>query len=320
MHNTIEVQVKSVKSEALAINSYELVPVRAGEELPAFAAGAHIDLQLPAGLVRSFSILNSQNERNRYVIAVAKDPASRGGSRYIYTSLHAGDTLRISQPKNNFPLAEGAKHSLFVAGGIGITPLRCMVQRLQDLGRSWELWYCIRTREHAAFMDDLRSLGPDAEQRVHFNFDHEPGGKILDLVPLVASAAPGTHLYCCGPLPMLAAFESAAASRPPEEIHVEYFSAKEAPAASGGFTVVLARSGKTVFVPDGKTILDAILDLGIDTPYSCMEGTCGECQTEVLEGIPDHRDVFLTKQDHAENKKMMICCSGAKTEKLVLNI
>ena len=319
MHNTIEAQVKSVRTEALGINSYELVPTQSGGELPAFAAGAHIDLQLPGGMVRSFSLLNPQNERNRYVIAVARDAASRGGSRYIHDSVHAGTALRISQPKNNFPLAEEARHSLFIAGGIGITPLWCMIQRLQDLGRSWELWYCIRTREHAAFMNELRGL-PEGEKRVHFNFDHEPGGKILDLGPLVASAAPGTHLYSCGPLPMLAAFESAAASRPPEAVHVEYFSAKEAPAAGGGFTVVMARSGKTVFVPDGKTILDTILDLGIDTPYSCMEGTCGECQTEVLEGTPDHRDVFLTKQDHAANKKMMICCSGAKTDKLVLNI
>ncbi len=319
MHNLMEVKVNSVKTEALGINSYELVPVSGGE-LPPFAAGAHVDLQLPGDMVRSYSLLNSQSERHRYVVGIARDAKSRGGSTYIHDSIHAGSIIKISQPKNNFPLAEDAPHSLFIAGGIGITPLWCMIQRLHDLGKSWELWYCIRTHEHAAFMKELQALGPDADKRVHFNFDHEPGGKILDLVPVVAAAPKGTHLYCCGPIPMLEAFENAAASRPPEEVHVEYFSAKEAPVASGGFTVVLAKSGQTLFVPDGKTILDAVLDLGIDTPYSCMEGTCGECQAEVLEGIPDHRDVFLTKQDHAENKKMMICCSGAKTDKLVLNI
>ncbi|MSP98522.1 MAG: oxidoreductase [Betaproteobacteria bacterium] len=319
MSNTIEVRLNSVTTEALGIVSYELVPVNAGDELPAFAAGAHVDVQLPGGMVRSYSLANSQRERNRYVIAVAKDANSRGGSKYMHESLHAGDLIRISKPKNNFLLAEAAAKSLFIAGGIGITPLWCMIQRLQELGRPWELYYCVRTREHAALLAGLQAAGTGGAGKVHFNFDHEPGG-VLELGPILASAAPGTHIYCCGPLPMLAAFEAATVSRPTEEIHVEYFTAKEAPAASGGFTVVLAKAGKEVFVPDGKTILDTILDLGIETPYSCMEGTCGECMTEVLDGIPDHRDVFLTKQDHAANKKMMICCSGSKSPRLVINI
>lgn len=320
MSNTIEVRINSVKPEALGILSYELVPTQAGAQLPQFAAGAHVDLQLPGGMVRSFSLLNSQNERDRYVIAVAKDANSRGGSVYIHDKLRAGDVIRVSQPKNNFPLAEGAAKSLFIAGGIGITPLWCMIQRLQELGRPWELYYCIRTREHAAMMAALQAAGTGGSGKVNFNFDHEPGGKVLDLAQVVAAQAPGTHMYCCGPLPMLAAFEAATASRPQEEIHVEYFTAKEAPAASGGFTVVLSKTGKEVFIPAGKTILDTLLDLGIETPYSCMEGTCGECVTNVLEGIPDHKDVFLTKQDQAANKKMMICCSGSKSDRLVLEL
>jgi ferredoxin-NADP reductase len=319
MSNTIEVRINAVKTEALGILSYEFIPV-AGGELPAFTAGAHIDLQLPGGMVRSYSLFNSQSERHRYVIAVALDAKSRGGSKHIQEHLNAGDVLHISRPKNNFPLAEGAAKSLFIAGGIGITPLWCMIQRLQELGRPWELYYCIRTREHAALMTTLKAAGEGGQGTVHFNFDHEPGGKVLDLGPVIAAQAPGTHMYCCGPLPMLAAFEAAAAARPSQEIHVEYFTAKEAPASAGGYTVVLAKSGKEVFVPAGKTILDCILDLGIETPYSCMEGTCGECVSEVLEGTPDHRDVFLTKQDQAANKKMMICCSGSKSAKLVLDL
>ncbi len=320
MSNTIEVRINAVTSEALGILSFELVPTQAGAQLPAFTAGAHVDVQLPDGMVRSYSLFNSQNERNRYLIAVVKDAKSRGGSVYMHEKLKAGEVVRISQPKNNFPLAEGAPKSLFIAGGIGITPLWCMIQRLQDLGRPWELYYCVRTREHAALMPVMQEAGTGGPGKVNFNFDHEPGGKVLDLVPVIAAQAPGTHMYCCGPLPMIAAFEAATASRPPEEIHVEYFTAKEAPAASGGFTVVLSKSEKEAFIPAGKTILDTILDLGIDTPYSCMEGTCGECVTNVLEGIPDHKDVFLTKQDQAANKKMMICCSGSKSARLVLEL
>ncbi|MBM3345278.1 MAG: oxidoreductase [Betaproteobacteria bacterium] len=319
MSNTFEVRINAINTEAQGILSYEFVPVSGGE-LPAFAAGAHVDLQLPGGMVRSYSLLNSQNERHRYVIAVALDSKTRGGSKYIQEQLKVGDVLHISRPKNNFPVAEDAAKSLLIAGGIGITPLWCMIQRLQDLSRPWELYYCVRTREQAALLAPLKAAGEGGQGIVHFNFDHESGGKLLDLGPVIAAQPPGTHMYCCGPLPMLAAFESAAAALPSQEIHVEYFSAKDAPASEGGFTVVLAKSGKEVFVPAGKAILDTILDLGIDTPYSCMEGTCGECVTDVLEGVPDHRDVFLTKQDQAANKKMMICCSGSKSARLVLNL
>ena len=172
MSNTIEVRVNAVTPEALGILSYELVPVQAGTQLPPFAAGAHADVQLPGGMVRSYSLFNSQNERNRYLIAVAKDAKSRGGSVYIHDKLHAGDVVSMSQPKNNFPLAEGASRSLFIAGGIGITPLWCMIQRLQDLGRPWELYYCIRTREHAALLPALQAAGAGGSGTVHFNFDH----------------------------------------------------------------------------------------------------------------------------------------------------
>ena len=316
--NRLEMRISAIEKVGLGILSYEFVPV-AGGELPAFTAGAHVDLHLPGGMVRSYSLYNSQNERHRYVIAVALDAKSRGGSKHMHENLKVGDVLKVGRPRNNFPVNEAAAKSLFIAGGIGITPLWCMIQRLNDIGRPWELYYCVRTREHAALKSAIESAG-GANGTVHFNFDHEPGGKVLDLAPVIAAQPAGTHMYCCGPTPMIGAFEAAAASRPPEEVHVEYFSAKEAPAASGGFTVVLSKTGKEVFVPDGKTILDTILDLGIEVPYSCMEGTCGECVTEVIEGTPDHRDVFLTKQDHAANKKMMICCSGSKSPKLVLNI
>ena len=316
---TLQVRVRSVTYEAQGIHSLELVPAN-GRPLPSFTAGAHVDLQLSNGLIRSYSLVNSQDETHRYVIAVARDAASRGGSRYVHETLRTGDTLHITPPRNNFPLAEDAKHSVLIAGGIGITPLWSMIQRLQSLGRSWRLYYATRTRQSAAYLEQLNALASHVKLNLHVNFDQEPGGKMLDIAALVAAEPPDTHLYCCGPLPMLEAFERAAAGRASPFVHVEYFTAREAPAAAGGFTVVLAKSGKTIAVPPGKTILDAVLDAGINASYSCMEGVCASCETRVLEGIPDHRDLVLSKDEQAANKTMMICCSGSKTEKLVLDL
>ena len=317
--DTLKVRVKSMSFEAQGINSYELRS-ETGGALPAFTAGSHIDLHLANGLIRSYSLVNVQEERNRYVIAVNRDAASRGGSRFLHEVLRVGDTLAISAPRNNFPLAEDAPHSVLIAGGIGITPLWCMIQRLESLGRSWHLYYCTRTRQSAAFLDEMRSLRANIDTRLHVNFDQEPGVKMLDIAGVAAAAGPDSHLYCCGPLSMLDAFEKATAARPPHTVHAEYFKAKEAPAAAGGFTVVLAKSGKTLVVPTGRTILDTLLDAGVDAPYSCMEGVCATCETRVLEGIPDHRDLVLSKQERELNNVMMICCSGSKSEKLVLDL
>lgn len=297
------------------IVSVELRAVN-GEPLPPFTAGAHIDLYLPGGMVRSYSLVNPQEERHRYVIAVNRDAASRGGSRYVHEQLAAGSTLNVAPPRNNFPLAEEAAHSLFIAGGIGITPLWCMIQRLRCLGRSWQLVYCARTRRQAAFAEELARLG----SAVTFHFDYEAGGGLLDIAAVVGAASPETHLYCCGPLSMLEAFERATSRRPPAQVHVEYFSAARPKAADGGFTVVLARSGASFRVREGKTIIDTLIDNGIDAAYSCLEGVCGTCETRVLEGVPDHRDLVLSKQERAANRTMMICCSGSKTDKLVLDL
>jgi len=309
---TFQVRIKSATWEAAAITSYELRPAE-GTELPPFTAGAHIDLTLPNGLIRSYSLVNRQSERHRYVIAVQKDRASRGGSKWVHENFRVGDLVSINGPRNNFPLEESAERSIFIAGGIGITPILSMMARLTELGREWELIYCARTRAVAAFVDILTG-------NVRFNFDEEPGGRMLDVGAVVAAAPPNAHLYCCGPLPMLSAFEAATASLPRERVHVEYFTAKEPPAVEGGFRVLLARSGREFVVPAGKTILDTLLDAGLDVPYSCMEGVCGTCETKVLEGVPDHRDLILTEEEHAAGKSMMICCSGAKTERLVLDL
>ena len=315
---TASVLVKSIVYEADGINSYDLRPV-AGAPLPPFTAGAHIDLHLQNGLIRSYSLLNSQDERHRYVIAVNKDAASRGGSRFLHEQLRPGDRISIGVPRNNFPLAEDADHSVFIGGGIGVTPFLSMMLRLCSLGRPWELFYGVRNHHCASFLDTIQGFSERSNAPVHVNFDQE-AGRILDIAALVAAAPPRAHLYCCGPTPMIEAFEKAAAARAPETVHVEYFKSKEAPAVEGGFQVVLARSGKTIAVPPGKTILQAVHEAGIGAPHSCLEGVCGACETPVLEGIPDHRDLVLSPRDHAANKSMMICCSGSKTSRLVLDI
>lgn len=310
----LRVRIQSVSWEAPNILSYELRSLESCE-LPPFTAGAHIDITLPNGLVRSYSLVNPQSERHRYVIAVQKDRASRGGSKWLHENFRAGDILTVNGPRNNFALDETAEKSIFIAGGIGITPILSMVERLCALGRDWELIYCSRKRSDTAFLDSL-----EKKPQVRFNFDNEPGGKMLDITAVLRAVPANGHLYCCGPLPMLDAFEQAAKHLPRDRVHVEYFTAKEAPALEGGFTVVLAKSGQEFTVPPKKTILDTLLENGLTIPYSCKEGVCGTCETKVLEGVPDHRDLILTEKEHASNMTMMICCSGSKSRKLILDL
>ncbi len=314
-----DVRVKSVTWEAPGILAYEFRSPEDGP-LPPFTAGAHIDLHLSSGIVRSYSLLNAQTERHRYVIAVQKDRASRGGSLWVHDKLGPGDLIKISPPRNNFALAEDAPQSILIAGGIGITPILGMVRQLNAMRRPWRLHYCTRTRAGTPFIEELEALAANDPGEVRFNFDEEPGGAMLDLGAVVADAPANAHLYCCGPLPMLAAFEAATANLPREQVHVEYFTAKEAPATDGGFTVVLVKSKLEVKVRAGQSILNAIFQAGIDHPSSCLEGICGACETAVVEGIPDHRDLVLTESEQKANRTMMICCSGCKGDRLVLDI
>jgi ferredoxin-NADP reductase len=312
-----ELRVKRISYEAESINSYELV-LPAGDELAPFTAGSHIDLHLKNGMIRSYSLVNDQSERHRYVIAVNKDASGRGGSSFVHDTFKAGDIVTVSGPRNNFALREDAECSLLIAGGIGITPLMSMIRRVEALSRPWQLFYATRTRRAAAFLDEFDAIRPNADLNLHFDDEH--GGRPLDLAAIVGNAPTNAHLYCCGPVPMLEAFEKATAGRPSGHIHVEYFQAKQAPAVDGGFEIRLARSKRTVAVEPGKTILDAVLDAGIMANYSCSEGVCGTCETRVIDGIPDHRDLFLSPEEKAANKTIMICCSGSKSGTLVLDL
>jgi vanillate O-demethylase ferredoxin subunit len=317
-NETIQTRLHSIIWAAQDIQLYELRSLSG--PLPSYTPGAHIDVHLPRGMIRSYSLVDLPGTRDRYVIAVSRDPASRGGSHYMHDTMRVGDTIPISGPRNNFELLEAAPHSVFIAGGIGITPLWCMIQRVAELRASWELHYSARSADQAAFLDEIAALGKRAGGDVHTHFNDQAGGRLLDLAAAVQRAPTDAHLYCCGPLPMLDAFQAACGERPKDHVHVEYFSAPVTGPPAGGFVVSLARTGKRVAVPKGQSILDALLAAGVDVPYSCNEGICGSCETRVIAGIPDHRDVVLTDKDKESGHVMMICCSGSKSEELVLDL
>jgi ferredoxin len=186
---------------------------------------------------------------------------------------------------------------------------------LAELGRSWQLYYSCRSRADMAFLDALEGMAPS-----QFHFDDENAGRFLDLAGIVAQASKDAHLYCCGPTPMLNAFESVTKDWPREQIHIEYFTPKAEPAKQGGFTVELARSKQEFFIPEGRTILEVLLDEGVDVDYSCELGICGACEQRVISGIPEHRDAILTEEEQVENTRVMICCAGCKSDRLVLDL
>ncbi|WP_245965908.1 PDR/VanB family oxidoreductase [Pseudorhodoferax soli] len=309
------VRVEAVRREAQDVHSYELRRPD-GAALPPFEAGAHIDLHLAEGLVRSYSLTNAQTERQRYVVAVGRQADGRGGSRFVHERLQVGTVLPIGLPRNHFALREDAAHSVLIAGGIGITPLRAMHARLAQLGRTWELHYACRRSDRAAFARELQALAP---HRVHLHFGDAAGGR-LDIARTVQAAPAGAHFYCCGPQAMLQAFEQATAGLPAERVHLERFAPLQPAAAQGSFVVELVRSGRRLTVAAGTTILDTLLAHGVDAPYSCMQGICGACETRVLGGVPEHRDSVLGEAECSANQSMMVCCSGARSPVLWLDL
>jgi len=314
-----QMRVEAIRFEAEGVNTIELVSC--DDSLLRVEAGAHVDLHLPGNLVRSYSLCNTPGETHRYVVAVAKDASSRGGSAYLHDQLRVGQILKVSEPINNFMLDPSAEHTVLIAGGIGITPIYAMVQALAVTQRRWELHYAARSRRVAAFVSALSKLGHS--DRINLHFDEEHAGLPIDLAAVVAGAPEGAHLYCCGPSAMIRGFQEATAALPPRHIHVEFFKAasnESEKTPSGSFQVKLARSGTVLTVDEGRSILDTLLDAGVEVGYSCMEGICGSCEIAVIEGEPDHRDMVLSAAQQKANKSMMICCSRAKSPFLVLDV
>jgi ferredoxin-NADP reductase len=282
--------------------------------LPAVEPGAHIDVHLPDGIVRQYSLVTTGTALSAYLIAIKREPASRGGSAFMHDALRVGQLLEIGGPRNSFPLIEDAPHTVLIAGGIGITAIWAMAQHLQSVGSSFEIHYACRERTDAAFLEDIEHL---AQARIHI--DANFSGKPLDIRAIVANTPANAHFYCCGPVPMIDAFEAATSFLPPEQVHVEYFAPKQTAAINGGYVVQLQHTGQEFKVPEGKTILQVLREANVSAPYSCEQGICGACQVKVVSGVPDHRDSVLSASEQQSGKAMLICCSGSKTERLVID-
>lgn len=316
--STIEVRVAAKTCEAEGICSYELVRLD-GAPLPPFEAGAHIDVHVGDKHVRQYSLCNAPHETHRYLIGVLRDAGSRGGSLAMHHAVHAGSVLAISAPRNHFPLVD-ASRTLLIAGGIGVTPILAMAEALASKGAAFEMHYCARSPEHAAFRD--RIAASHFCSNVHFHYDNGDAAQKLDLSALL-SAPLDQHLYVCGPSGFIEYVLASARAQgwSESQLHVEYFSgAVVNTAGDRPFDVKLVSSGRVLTVPAGRSVIQVLAEQGIDVPYSCEEGVCGTCLTRVLDGVPDHRDLYLTDEEHAANDQFTPCCSRAKTSLLVLDI
>ena len=316
----LRVRVARKTAEAEGIAGFELVAADGGA-LPPFAAGAHVDVHLPGGPVRPYSLCNAPGETQRYCLGVLREPASRGGSQAMHERVNEGDVLEIGAPRNLFPLAEGGAHHLLLAGGIGITPLLAMAEALAAAGASFELHYCTRSAARTAFA--ARLAEPRFAGRVHLHHDDGPAAQKLDIAARLAAPRAGEHLYLCGPQGFLNAVLGAARGSgwPAAQGHFESFGAAPVVHDSDGpFEVLVSSSQRVVTVAKGQSIVQALAAAGVEVMTSCEQGVCGTCLTRVLEGTPDHRDQYLTPEEQAVGDQMLPCCSRAKSARLVLDL
>ncbi|MFD3524241.1 PDR/VanB family oxidoreductase [Streptomyces sp. NPDC058653] len=315
--------VEQVRLEATGVVSLTLVDPGGGE-LPPWEPGAHIDLRLPSGAVRQYSLCGPPGDPRSYTVAVLREEHGRGGSVEVHDTALVGRTLRARGPRNHFALVE-AEHYLFLAGGIGVTPILAMVRRAAAVGASWELYYGGRTRDTMAFTDVLSAIGAG---RVHVVPQDESG--LLPVAGLVGAAPPGAAVYCCGPEGMVRAVtEVCAATMRDDALHIERFGApaagrpaeeRAAPPGAARFTVELRRSGVTVEVPPDRTLLDVVREAVPEVGFSCEEGYCGSCETRVLAGEPEHHDTVLSDEERERGDTMMICVGRSASELLTLDL
>jgi vanillate O-demethylase ferredoxin subunit len=321
MHaETLRVIVAQKTVEATDICRLELVRAETGP-LPAFTAGAHVELHLPGELRRAYSLCNDPAETHRYVLGILKDPQSRGGSRAVHEALRVGDELTIGLPRNHFALDPAAHSSLLLAGGIGITPLLAMAEQLERERAPFALHYTASTSERMAFAERL-ACAPYA-RKVHFYLSQENPARRLDLDKLLAGPVAGRHLYVCGPQRFIDAVLASARAQGWDEscLHWEFFAgAPTAGAADAGFELEIASSGEVVPVAPGQTALQALQAAGVSVPMACEQGVCGTCLTKVLGGEIDHRDLYLMPEEQAAGDQFLPCCSRARSPRLVLDL
>ncbi|MEN8281501.1 PDR/VanB family oxidoreductase [Acinetobacter gerneri] len=314
----MDVIIRNITQHCDNISAYELVH-QDGLELAKFSAGAHIDVKLANGLIRQYSIANCSSEQNRYVIGVLKDENSRGGSHYIHENFKIGDHIEISEPRNLFPIHPETQKAILFAGGIGITPIYAMAQELLAQDIEFELHYFARSQNALAFKNDLDAK---FKNQLHFHLDEQTESK-ADMQDILKNPHNNTHLYVCGPNGFMNyVIQSAVESQwYSAQIHQEHFVAEQIDSSEDkAFSIEIKSTGQKIRVEANQTALSALETNGISIPVSCEQGICGTCLTSVLSGEPDHRDLFLTEEEQAENKLFAPCCSRSKSEILVLDL
>lgn len=316
----IETVILQKTTEADDICSFELA-ASDGSPLPAFEPGAHIDVEPRPGVRRQYSLCAPSARKGRYVIAVLREPASRGGSAAMH-ALRQGDRVRIGAPRNLFPLVADARRHILIAGGIGITPLLSMAEHLAQSSQRFSLHYCARSLSRMAFAERIRN-GP-AARHAHLYLDDGPSDRRMDLDRDLGRPEPEAHVYVCGPAGFMEWVLSGASARgwPEDQLHREYFAASAATQGTdeAAFDVQLGRDGPVYAISPGKSVVEALAAHGIDIPVSCEQGVCGTCLTRILDGEPDHRDSFLTQAERALNDRFTPCCSRARSKRLVLDL
>ncbi|MDF3346007.1 PDR/VanB family oxidoreductase [Acinetobacter pittii] len=286
--------------------------------LPKVEAGAHIDVHLPNGMVRQYSLCQNPNDEGKFRLGILRDPESRGGSVSAFDEIKDGMQIQVSEPKNLFPLLK-AKHSVLIGGGIGITPLITMAYQLAHEGASFELHYCGASPEKCAFVDEIKN--GELAQYTTFHFKSEGASHRAFFESAIKDIDLESHIYTCGPVGFMDWVINLATTHdfPEQQIHKEYFQV-ETDTSGDSFEVVAERSGKIIMVEAGETILQALAKEGIEIEMSCEQGVCGTCMCDVIEGEPDHRDVYFTDEEKASNEQILVCCSRSKTPRLVLDI
>lgn len=318
MTQRIKVLINAIKDQALNIKTYELVSPD-GASLPPFTPGAHIDFFLPNKLIRQYSLSNSAEEKNRYVVGIQKEEQGRGGSRLIHDQFKVGDEIEISSPRNHFQLDETAQRYKLIAGGIGITPIMSMARRLKAIGKPFQLYYACRNEQRAAFIEELKST--ELSKHVVLSYDDVHGP--LNTLALFGRPEPNVQIYCCGPSGLMDAVKSATSSWPEGSVRFEHFSTSEDTGPQeddDSFEVIIQSTGRVFKIPADKSILSVLEENGIFIEHACCEGICGTCETGLIDGEADHRDMILTEAEKQENKQIMICCSRAKTSPLTLDL
>lgn len=291
------------------------------QPLPPFTAGSHIDVHLPGGFIRQYSLSNNPLEIGKYVIGVLREPTSRGGSLAMHNAVSEGDHIQISAPRNHFPLAENAREHILFAGGIGVTPILSMALHLSAAGQHFTMHYCTRSQAHTAFLDVLAA--PEFSGCVTHYFADAGSAKQLNLEATLGAPRDSVHIYTCGPKGFMEWVLDTARKMgwPEPQLHYEFFAGEEVDLSNAGsFDVKIASTGQVIPIASDQTVTQALARCGIEIQTSCEQGVCGTCLTRVLEGIPEHKDMYLTEEEQALNDQFTPCCSRSRSPMLVLDL